>query len=138
MSLLTILTPLIGPVVDKIVDRIPNPNERAKAKEEIEKELVTAANSALIAQLEINKQEAAHKSIFIAGWRPFVGWSCGLALCWHFLLLPFTTFVITLIGADLPPLPQFDMGSLMTVLMGMLGLGGLRTFEKMKGVSRER
>jgi len=87
-------------------------------------------------QLAINKEEAKSGNIFIAGWRPFIGWSCGVALVWHFIAAPFIIFFAALFGATLPTLPEFDMGSLMTVLMGMLGLGGLRTFEKYKKVTK--
>jgi hypothetical protein len=87
-------------------------------------------------QLEINKAEAQHRNIFVAGWRPFIGWTCGVALAWHFVISPFVIFGASMAGFELPDLPEFDMGSLMTVLMGMLGLGGLRTFEKVKQVSK--
>lgn len=88
-----------------------------------------------MAQVEVNKIEAGSASLFKGGWRPFVGWVCGFALAYHFILQPFLIFAIVATGADLPPLPQFDMSTLMTVLMGLLGLGGLRTFEKSKGVA---
>ena len=87
-------------------------------------------------QIEINKAEAQHKSIFVAGWRPFIGWTCGVALCWHFVLQPVTLFVCTYIGFIVPELPTFDMGSLMTILGGLLGLGTLRTYEKQKGLTK--
>ena len=86
-------------------------------------------------QIEINKIEAGHKSLFVAGWRPFVGWTCGIAMLYHFLLQPIIIFGLSAVGLSFD-LPTFDMGSLMTVLMGMLGLGGLRTFEKTKGVTK--
>jgi hypothetical protein len=87
-------------------------------------------------QLEINKAEAQSRNIFVAGWRPFIGWGCGVAMVWHFVLAPFIIFFASIFGATIPPLPEFDMGSLMTVLMGMLGLGGLRTFEKYKKITK--
>ena len=89
-------------------------------------------------QLEINKAEAAHKSLFVAGWRPFVGWTCGVALAWHFVGQPLAVFGIAVAGVDTPDLPVFEMESLLTVLLGMLGLGGLRTFEKTKSIAREK
>ena len=82
------------------------------------------------------KEEAKHKNIFVAGWRPFIGWTCGIALCWHFVLAPVTIFVCAYLAIVIPELPTFDMGSLMTVLMGMLGLGTLRTYEKQKGLTK--
>ena len=120
-----------GNVLDKFVA-----DKDLKAK--LDHELKTAFHSANLAQIEINKQEAAHKSMFVAGWRPFVGWTCGVALAWHFVGQPIAIFVITFAGVDAPPLPVFEMESLLTVLLGMLGLGGLRTFEKTKQVAREK
>lgn len=91
----------------------------------------------LIAQLEVNKVEAAHKSIFVAGWRPFIGWVCGAALAWSFIGYPIGEFIVALIGSS-ADLPSVQTDSLFELVLGMLGLGGLRTFEKMKGVSREK
>jgi hypothetical protein len=66
------------------------------------------------------------------------GWSCGVAMAWHFVGQPIAVFVIAYAGVETPPLPVFEMESLLTVLLGMLGLGGLRTFEKTKQVAREK
>ena len=123
---------LIGPITS-IVDKFVVDKD---LKMQLQHELETALHSANLAQLEVNKAEAAHKSIFVAGWRPFVGWVCGVALAYHFILAPLLQFGFALGGIE-QDLPEFEFGQLSTVLMGMLGLGGLRTFEKMKGVSRE-
>ena len=88
-------------------------------------------------QLEINKMEAQHRSIFVAGWRPFLGWGLSFAMLWHFVIAPITMFGFAYAGMEPPELPAFDMDSLMTVLLGMLGLGGLRTVEKLKGKLNE-
>lgn len=86
-------------------------------------------------QLEINKVEAAHKSLFVAGWRPFVGWVCAAGMLYHFLLFPLIgPFVEQYAGIELI---QLEWSELSVVLMGMLGLGGLRTAEKFKGVHRQ-
>ena len=74
-------------------------------------------------------------SIFKGGWRPFVGWVCGVAMLYHFLLQPIIVFTLSAAGITFD-LPEFDMGSLMTILMGLLGLGGLRSFEKHKGITK--
>ena len=74
------IAPLITSVVGGIVELIPNSNERAKAKENMEMQLLTIITAAVSGQQEINKQEAAHKSIFVAGWRPFIGWVCGFGI----------------------------------------------------------
>ena len=133
---MSILTSLIGPVsgiLDKVVE---DKDQKAKLAHELARMADTHAQQALLAQLEINNGEAASGSLFKGGWRPFVGWVCGIALLYHFILSPLILFGVTLTGVDIPPIPQFDMGSLMTVLMGMLGLGGLRTYEKQKGITK--
>ena len=88
-----------------------------------------------MAQIEVNKEEAKHRTVFVAGWRPFTGWVCATALAYHFILEPVIVFVLALYNIQLT-LPQFDMASLLTVLMGMLGLGGLRTYEKKQGLTK--
>ena len=86
-------------------------------------------------QLEVNRVEAGHRSMFVAGWRPFIGWTCGAAFCWHFVLVPIAVLALTAANVS-AELPEFDISTLSTVLMGMLGLGGLRTYEKLKGLAR--
>ena len=133
---MSILTSLIGPVsgiLDKVIE---DKDQKAKLAHELATMADTHAQQALLAQLEINKAEAASGSLFKGGWRPFVGWVLGISLLYHFILSPLILFGVTLTGVDIPPIPQFDMGSLMTVLMGMLGLGGLRTYEKQKGLTK--
>jgi hypothetical protein len=94
------------------------------------------AQDLALAQIEVNKAEAASGSLFKGGWRPFIGWVCGGAFAYHFVLQPVIVFAVLTAGVDLPPLPEFDMASLMTVMMGMLGLGGLRTYEKQRGITK--
>lgn len=89
-----------------------------------------------LAQIAVNKTEAEHASIFVAGWRPFIGWVCGGAFAWHFLLLPIVSTICVVLGVPFVA-PFFDMSSLMTVLGGMLGLGAMRTYEKQAGTARE-
>lgn len=127
------LDKLIGPITGIVDKLVPDKDLREKLNHELSMSL----HNANLAQLEVNKAEASHKSIFVAGWRPFVGWVCGVALAYHFILAPLIQFGFALSGFD-QELPEFDFSQLSTVLMGMLGLGGLRTFEKMKQVSREK
>ena len=94
------------------------------------------AQQSLLAQLEINKAEAASGSLFKGGWRPAVGWVCALAFAYHYLLQPLLVFILTASGVDLPELPSFDMSTLLTVLGGLLGIGGLRSYEKTKGLTK--
>ncbi len=131
------LIPALLPAVTDIVGRFlpENKEERAKAERQIQAKLTEHLAKIDLAQLDINKQEAAHRSIFVAGWRPFIGWSCGLALAWTYVVTPILQFTLAQTGY-LVDLPAMDMSQMMPVLMGMLGLGGLRTFEKYKNVSK--
>ena len=133
---MSIISSLIGPVTGILDKVIEDKDQKAQLAHEIATMSDTHAQQALLAQLEINKAEAASGSLFKGGWRPFVGWICGVALLYHFILTPLILFGVGLSGATIPPLPEFDMSSLMTVLMGMLGLGGLRTYEKQKGLTK--
>lgn len=129
---------LIGPVSDLLKQVIPDPNARKEAEEKLELLEQSGELQVILGQLGINQTEAAHKSLFVAGWRPFVGWTCGVSLAYNFVLYPFLQFVCVLVMDSPPEFPVLDTGELMTVLLGMLGLGGLRTYEKYKGVSREK
>jgi hypothetical protein len=130
------LLPSLIPVVGDVLDRFfPNKEEKERAQREIESKLTEHLARIDIAQLEVNKQEASHRSLLVAGWRPFVGWTCGLALFYTYLVQPMAMFVMAQTG-DLVQLPQVDLSMMMPVLLGMLGLGGLRSFEKYKGVSK--
>ena len=131
------LASLVGPLVNSVVDRIPNGNERARAKEELEKGLVDAANQVMLAQAKINEAEASHKSIFVAGWRPFIGWVCGVGICWSMVAQPVAQWAIIAWG-DGTELPTIDTSYLMELVTAMLGMSGLRTFEKMRGVARRQ
>lgn len=137
MSWTAIFKPLLGPILDKLLDRIPNPNERARAKEEFEMKVLEAVTIADNAQAEINKIEAQHQSIFVAGWRPFIGWVCGFGIAWSFVIEPLLTWIaVTFDVTELDNLPALDTGPLMSLVLAMLGIGGLRTLEKVKGVAR--
>ena len=116
----------------KVLDKfVPDP----AAKQQAEAELRNSLQQWDQAQTEVNKVEAASRSLFVAGWRPFIGWTCGAAFAYHYVLQPFLLFVFALLGKAVV-LPVFSMESLLTVLLGLLGLGGMRTYEKFKGVSK--
>ena len=133
---MSLIASLIGPVSGILDKVIPDSDMKAKLAHEIATMSDTHAQQALLAQLEINKAEAASGSLFKGGWRPAVGWICAIAFGYHFVLQPLLVFVLTASGVDLPDLPDFDMGTLLTVLGGMLGIGGLRTVEKAKGLTK--
>ena len=130
------LQALIGPVTGLLDKFIEDKDQKAKLAHDLATMAERHAQELAKGQLEINAAEAKHRSIFVAGWRPFIGWTCGVALCWHFVLAPLAIFIAGYTGYALPELPAFDMDSFMTVLLGMLGLGGLRTFEKAKGLTK--
>ena len=125
------LEKLIDPI-SKILDKFVADKD---LKQKLEHELKSELHRANMAQIEVNKVEAQHRTVFVAGWRPFTGWVCATALAYHFIVEPVLVFFLSWYGIQIE-LPQFDMGSLLTVLMGMLGLGGLRTYEKKQGITK--
>ena len=130
------LEALIGPVTGLLDKFVEDKDQKARLAHEIATMAEKYAHESALAQVETNREEAKHKNVFVAGWRPFIGWTCGVALAWHFVLAPLMLFIAAWSGAQMPTLPEFDMDSLFTVLVGMLGLGGLRTFEKTKGLAK--
>ena len=130
------LSALIGPVTGLLDKFVEDKDQKNALAHEIATLAEKQAHEAAMAQVATNQAEAKHRSVFVAGWRPFIGWTCGVALAYHFVLAPFILFGVSVAGVEIPPLPTFDMDSLMTVLLGMLGLGGLRTYEKSKGLTK--
>jgi Holin of 3TMs, for gene-transfer release len=111
-----------------VVDKIwPDRSEEERAK-------LAAALQLVQGQLDINRTEAASPSVFVAGWRPAIGWVCGGAFAWNWIGLPVANFAAAWLGHSISLSPA-DMSEMMPVLMGMLGLGALRSFEKVKGVA---
>ena len=121
----------LGSVADLVTATI---NKIWPDKTEQEKQQIAAAVSLVHDQLEINKTEASHASVFVAGWRPSIGWVCSSALAFQFVVKPVLVFIFTANNHPVPDLPGIE-GELWQLLMGMLGLSGLRTFEKTKKVS---
>jgi hypothetical protein len=123
-------------LIDGIVRRIwPDATEVEKLKlEQLAREMDAAWRNQL-AQLQINMVEAANPSLFVAGWRPFTGWLCGLGFGYEFLFRPLVNgFSIGFSGV--PFWPAIESDALISLLFGLLGMGGLRTFEKTRGVAR--
>lgn len=133
---MALLNALIGPVTGLLDKFVEDKDQKAALAHEISTMADRHAQELALAQVEVNKAEAASGSVWKGGWRPFVGWVCGTAFAYHFVIQPLAIFVVAAYGMEIPALPEFDMGQLMTVLMGMLGLGGLRSFEKSKGVAK--
>lgn len=131
---------LVIPAITQVLDKIiPDPQAAADAKlkalELAQKGDLAALDAELrlaLGQLEVNKAEAT-TDMFRGGWRPAVGWVCVVGLAYQFVLQPVLPWLVALFGAQVPPLPAIDNETLMVLLTGMLGLGGLRTIERVKG-----
>lgn len=126
---------VVSPIVERVLDFIPNPAEKAKAQMEIQNQLMSAAIAESQGQLEINKVEAASSSLFVSGWRPAIGWVCAFGFAWQFAVIPLASWVMVVSGVT-TTLPNIDTESLYSLTMGMLGMGALRSFEKWKGVTK--
>ncbi len=126
----------------KVIERIwPDPAQAASAKLELLKMQQTGELAALAAetdlmkgQLAINQAEAASSSVLVSGWRPALGWICGAAFAWNWVGLPIARFGMAIWGHPVE-LASADMSEMLPVLFGMLGLGGMRSWEKAKGVA---
>jgi len=136
MSFLAFL-PLIGKIVDKI---IPDPVAAAEAKQKAaalamqgELAYLDADVKLAIGQMEINKEEAKDPSLFKSGWRPAVGWLCVAGFAYMAVIRPIVPWVAQVAGLNVPPMPPVDTSEIMAILMGMLGLGGMRSAERIKG-----
>lgn len=129
--------------VSKIADKIwPDPAAKAAGMLELEKlrqsgelAILTAETELAKGQMAINQEDAKSTDKFASRWRPFIGWVCGIAFAYHFVLQPLLAFILSSAGYKVD-LPAFDMDALNTVLMGMLGLGTMRSFERYKGVTK--
>ena len=129
-----VLNFLSGDLLDTVAGMFKDYQDKKITKEELKFRLKTfeAQNEQdlRLAQIALNAEEAKHSSMFVAGWRPFLGWVCGLGFCMNFLVAPIGTFLASLAGYPIE-FPQADVSTMMPVLLGMLGLGGMRTIEKL-------
>lgn len=123
------------PLIDKIVARIPDPAARERASLDMQAELLKAAVAESQAQTEVNKVEAGHSSIFVAGWRPFIGWMGGVSLGYAFLLQPILSWFLAICGVT-TPLPEPNTETMMALVTAMLGVTAARSFDKWKGTSK--
>ena len=126
---------LIAPV-SKLLDKvIPDADERNRLAFEISTLAEKQAHEIAKSQIAVNEREASHQSLFVSGWRPAVGWICCIGLGCNYLFIPVANFVLVVSGSDIT-VPALDLSEMMPVLLGMLGLGGLRSWEKTRGVAR--
>lgn len=128
---------LIGPITGLLDKFIEDKDKKNAIAFELSTMAEKHAQELAKAQLAVNKQEAAHKNLFVAGWRPAVGWVCVLGMASNFMVIPMANFALALAGSSII-VPILELSEMMPVLMGMLGLGAMRTVEKSKGVQRER
>ena len=118
----------------KVIDRLwPDPAQAAAAK----LELIKLQQSGELAQIAVNTEEAKHPSVFVSGWRPAIGWVCGAACAWNWIGLPVVKTALLVFADKTLPLAPADLTDMLPVLLGMLGLGGLRTIERLNGVERK-
>ena len=127
---------LIGPVTGLLDKFVEDKDQKARLAHEIATLAERQAHELAQAQLAVNKVEASHTSMFVSGWRPAVGWVCCLGLGCNFLFIPVANFILTITESPIT-VPALDLSEMMPVLLGMLGLGGLRTYEKTKNVARK-
>jgi hypothetical protein len=123
----------VGQIVNKF---IPDRDAQVKIEAELQAKLIEFESTMAKAQTDVNAVEAASPSLFVSGWRPSVGWVCAVAFAWQFVGQPFFSWVYILVTHQPAPVVALQSDALMTVLIGMLGLGGYRTFEKIRGVTK--
>ena len=124
MKVLDVLTGPLADILDKFVS---DKDLKTKLSHELEKEIISLNK----AQLEVNKVEAKHSNIFVSGWRPAIGWICGFSIGYHFILEPIIQYIL-IVNAIQFETPEFDFSQLSTIVMAMLGMSTLRTYEKTK------
>lgn len=133
---MTPLIPLILPAITEVLNRlIPDKAKAAEAAMELEAKLADAMTQQNIAQAKINEEQAKSSDKFVSRARPFFMWVCGVAFAYHFIIQPLLVFCMAVFGYTFQ-VPKFDMESLYSVTMGMLGLSGMRSFEKVRKVSK--
>ena len=130
--------PNLSPIINGLFSLVDNLFTTDEEREQARIKIMSMYQAGQLAQLEVNKVEASSNNAFVAGWRPFIGWVCGVAFAWAFILFPVFTWLVTAFGlpVDVTLLPSPDLGEMLPVLMGMLGLGTLRTYEKKHGIAK--
>jgi hypothetical protein len=138
IPIVTALLPALGTLIDRL---IPDRAAAEKAKAEMELQLVQAANAAAMAQVEVNKIEAGHSSVFVAGWRPAIGWVCAGAMALYYIPMALVgtglwAWACIQAGAIVPR-PEMGIVEIIGLVTSLLGMGTLRTTEKLNGVARQ-
>ena len=126
---MSLVASLVGPVTGLLDKFIEDKDQKAMLAHKISTMSEEHHQDLMKAQIEVNKVEAASSNLFVSGWRPYIGWTCGLGMFGNFITIPFSNFVLALVGMDIV-IPLVPLETMMPVLMGMLGLGAMRSFEK--------
>jgi len=136
--------PIIGDIINAVKDLAgevivdkDKKNEILYKVEQLKDQADQRFHDELMGQIEVNKVEAAHSSVFVAGWRPFIGWVGGVGLGYTFVLAPFLEILVKTLGYA-EPMPVVDSTSLMTLVLAMLGIGAQRSWDKTKGVDTKQ
>ncbi len=130
MSFLSIFD-AVNPVVNKILNFIPDPQQRLEAQQQ----LLQTLSQWDTQQSQVNAAEATSSSVFVAGWRPWIGWGCGMAIWYQYLVIPLATWGFAAAHVIVPEFPKLD-DNMWQLTFGMLGMGGLRSFDKLKGTTK--
>ncbi len=131
------LIPLLGTIVNNIASAfgLDTSSEETKVKlAQIQLDSAKILSDQMTGQMEVNKAEASSADPFTSRWRPLIGYICGVAFGYHFVLQPLLVFLVVMYTGKIPALPMFDISTLTTVLMGMLGLGAMRSYDKKNGL----
>ena len=126
---MSIVAQLVGPVTGLLDKFIEDKDQKAMLAHKIATMSEEHHQDLMKAQIEVNKVEASNSNLFVSGWRPFIGWTCGLGMFGNFITIPFSNFVLALVGMDIV-IPLVPLETMMPVLMGMLGLGAMRSYEQ--------
>ena len=126
---MSLVSTLVGPVTGLLDKFIEDKDQKNALAHEIATMSERHHQELMKSQIEVNKVEAANSNLFVSGWRPFIGWTCGLGMFGNFITIPFANFVLALLKISIV-IPLVPLETMMPVLMGMLGLGAMRSYEK--------
>ena len=126
---MSLVATLVGPVTGLLDKFIEDKDQKAMLAHKIATMSAEHHQDLMKAQIEVNKVEASNSNLFVSGWRPFIGWTCGLGMFGNFITIPFANFVLALLEINIV-IPLVPLETMMPVLMGMLGLGAMRSYEK--------
>lgn len=126
---MSLVSTLVGPVTGLLDKFIEDKDQKNALAHEIATMSERHHQELMKSQIEVNKVEAANSNLFVSGWRPFIGWTCGLGMFGNFITIPFANFVLALLEITIV-IPLVPLETMMPVLMGMLGLGAMRSYEK--------